>query len=408
MTLALARTQLAIADQSGSAKPVDKWHVWRAISETRVSLGLKNDRTIQVLRALLTFAPADILSVSDRPPIVYPSNRTLSKRAGGIPESTLRRLLNELVKAGLIIRRDSANGKRYARGSGDVRVEFGFDLSPIVVRGSEFLERAAEQQRREIECGVLREQLKACRRDVAKNLVLLEVLRSSDGLDELRARYQVLTSRTSAKATVHDLRRKLNQFLALGRDIIVLLRLDLVDAEMSASESQNERHIQDSKPSQIIKDDRETDLELEEAERAEKTAPLPSVEFTLSSVLKACPQFERFSKTGISHWGDFLQTAATVRSTLAINRSTWDEALDALGLQNASIVLAAILERAETGNISSPAAYMRALTKKASQGKFSPKPMLVALIRERMRSERLRLQATNLGISSAAIKRALE
>lgn len=60
MTLALARTQLSIANRCGSAKPVDKWHVWRAISETRVSLGLKNDRTIQVLRALLTFAPVDI------------------------------------------------------------------------------------------------------------------------------------------------------------------------------------------------------------------------------------------------------------------------------------------------------------------------------------------------------------
>jgi replication initiation protein RepC len=408
MALALMRTQLETADRSGSAKPVDKWQIWRAISETRATLGLKNDRTIQVLRALLTFAPADILSVSDRPPIVYPSNRTLSKRAGGIPESTLRRHLTELVRAGLIIRRDSANGKRYARGSGDIRVEFGFDLSPIVVHGSEFIECAAEQQRRERECEVLREQLKACRRDVAKNLVLLEALRDPEYLDELRVRYRALASRISKKATADDLRHKLTQFLAINRDIIVLLRLDLVDAEMSGSESQNERHIQDSKPSEELIEDREADLEFEESERAKVVAPAPPLQFALGSVLNACPQFSRFSKAGISHWGDFLQTAATVRTALAINRSTWDEALDALGLQNACIVLAAILERADTGNISSPAAYMRALTKKASQGKFSPKPMLVALIRERMRSERLRVQATNLGLSSAALKRALE
>lgn len=408
MTLALARTQLSIANRCGSAKPVDKWHVWRAISETRVSLGLKNDRTIQVLRALLTFAPVDILSVADRPPIVYPSNRTLSKRAGGIPESSLRRLLNELIKAGLVIRRDSPNGKRYARGSGEVRVEFGFDLSPIVVRAPEFLKMAAEQQEREKERLVLSEQLKACRRDVAKNLVLLEALRSPEQLGELRHRYQTAVLRTSRTATNDDLRHKLSQLFAISRDIIVLLKLELVDAEMSASESQYERHIQDSKPSEVLEEDREADLVLEEAERATAAVPAPSVQFTLGSVLNACPQFNRFSKAGISHWGDFLQTAATVRTALAINRSTWDEALDALGLQNACIVLAAILERAETGNISSPAAYIRVLTKKASQGKFSPKPMLVALIRERMRSERLRMQATNLGLSPAAIKRALE
>ncbi len=54
----------------------------------------------------------------------------------GMPASTLRRHLAVLVDAGLIVRRDSPNGKRYARKNraGAIELAFGFDLSPLVVR----------------------------------------------------------------------------------------------------------------------------------------------------------------------------------------------------------------------------------------------------------------------------------
>ena len=53
-----------------------------------------------------------------------------------MPASTLRRLLAVLVEAGLIVRRDSPNGKRYARKGrgGEITLAFGFDLAPLVVR----------------------------------------------------------------------------------------------------------------------------------------------------------------------------------------------------------------------------------------------------------------------------------
>ena len=51
-----------------------------------------------------------------------------------------------LVDAGLIVRRDSPNGKRYARKGrgGKVKLAFGFDLAPLVVRAEEF-ERLAQE-----------------------------------------------------------------------------------------------------------------------------------------------------------------------------------------------------------------------------------------------------------------------
>src|SRR5215204_7344184 len=51
-------------------------------------------------------------------------------RAHGPAAATLRRALAQLVETGIVIRRDSPNGKRYARRGqgGQVEQAFGFDL----------------------------------------------------------------------------------------------------------------------------------------------------------------------------------------------------------------------------------------------------------------------------------------
>jgi replication initiation protein RepC len=112
MTLALVRRQVATSEASRD-RSVDKWQVFRDVCEARALLGVQ-DRALAVLDALLTFHPVPELS-AERAMVVFPSNAQLSVRAHGIAGTTLRRQLAALVEAGLIIRRDSPNGKRYAR-----------------------------------------------------------------------------------------------------------------------------------------------------------------------------------------------------------------------------------------------------------------------------------------------------
>ena len=73
---------------------------------------------------------------------------------------------------------------------------------------------------------------------------------------------------------------------------------------------------------------------------------------------------------------------------LGISPSAWSEAQDAMGEAYAAIVVAAILQRGEA--INSAGGYLRDLTEKAREGRFSPGPMLMALIgarkKERMRA----------------------
>ena len=77
------------------------------------AIGL-SDRTIAVLKALLSFHQETTLTGGE-PIVVFPSNKSLAQRANGMAENSLRRHLSLLVFLGLIFRRDSPNGKRYAR-----------------------------------------------------------------------------------------------------------------------------------------------------------------------------------------------------------------------------------------------------------------------------------------------------
>src|SRR5690606_29954975 len=102
--------------------------------------------------------------------IVFPSNAQLSLRAHGMAEQTIRRHIAVLVEAGLLIRKDSANGKRYARrdGAGDVNEAFGFSLAPLLARAEEIETIALETVAERLAFQRLRERLTICRRDIAK------------------------------------------------------------------------------------------------------------------------------------------------------------------------------------------------------------------------------------------------
>ncbi len=69
-----------------------------------------------------------------------------------------------LVEAGLIIRRDSPNGKRFARrnGEGGLGEAFGFSLAPLLVRAREIEAQAAQVMAARLEWKRLRERLTLC------------------------------------------------------------------------------------------------------------------------------------------------------------------------------------------------------------------------------------------------------
>ena len=166
LSLAMVASQASARDFAGkpgnSETVVHKWRLFRALTEAKTPLGV-TDRALSVLHALLSFHQETALTLPAADPraddedgegsagiVVFPSNRELSIRAHGMAPATLRRHLACLVDAGLIIRRDSPNGKRYARRGqgGEIESAFGFDLTPLVARADE-IENLAEEVRAE-------------------------------------------------------------------------------------------------------------------------------------------------------------------------------------------------------------------------------------------------------------------
>ena len=143
LSLAMVTAQ-AVAKACPGDATGHKWKVFRDVTEAKDRLDL-NDRALAVLNALLTFHP-DTALTPGADMVVFPSNRELSVRAHGPSMATLRRSLAHLVEAGIVIRRDSPNGKRYARRGegGEIERAFGFDLTPLVARATEF-DRLAQE-----------------------------------------------------------------------------------------------------------------------------------------------------------------------------------------------------------------------------------------------------------------------
>jgi len=393
VSLAHVASQLT-AKQRPPDATAHKWVVFRAICEAKERLGLA-DRALAVLNALLTFHPETALSGDNL--IVFPSNEQLELRAHGMPPSTLRRCLATLVDAGVIIRRDSPNGKRYARRGrgGAIAQAFGFDLSPLAARAAEFEALAEEVRAEERALRLVRERITLCRRDIAKMIATgieegVPADRGGEGPPswaELHALFRSIVGRIPRRSTLAEIEPIAAELSRLADRILNLLETHVKILNLSANESQNERHIQNSNPDSK-----------NEFERASKTpaAPAPAPQpptpkttetiFPLGMVLDACPDIADYAKGGIVNWRDFVATAALVRSMLGVSPSAWEEAVEVMGEPQAATVVAAILQRGEA--ILSAGGYLRDLTHKAQKGQFSLGPMLMALIGHRKREKK--------------------
>lgn len=376
-------------EASGPGKPVNKWELLRELSKAQAAFGV-SERDLTVLQGLLSFFPDDALG-GNAEMVVFPSNKAICERLNGMACSTMRRHIARLVDAGLLMRRDSPNGKRYVRKHGEERMAFGFDLSPLYCR-SEEVARAAEAVR-EAEDRVrrLREVVSLMRRDLAALAEFGEEIQPGLGLwDQLRNK-AVLTARAlRRKLMLEELwayRAELEALLDHARNVIDGSETE----EMNTNDASFERHHHNSNKESIDLEpaldkggaaagapDVETDAPVADVEEADKRR-IPKIPLHL--VIAGCPSLKTFYQGDIRHWHQLFDAACHVRPAMGISASAWEEAQRFMGHEQASIVVVAMLER--FADIRSPGGYLRALTSKAAAGEFSCGPMVMALMSRR-------------------------
>ncbi|RUM20659.1 replication initiation protein RepC [Rhizobium vallis] len=401
----LASQQLAETIEPGIKR--SKWKLFRAICEARPALGV-TDRALTVLDALLTFYPDDEIS-EEKGLIVFPSNAQLSLRARGMTPATLRRHLAVLVEAGLILRKDSANGKRYARRdrAGAIGEAFGFSVAPLLARAVEIESLAAAAVADRELVRATRERLTVCRRDISK-LIAAAIEEGVPGdWEQMSMLFRDLVLRLPRVASAVALTALLDEMGLLREEAVNLLERQVKIKKIDANESQIERHKQNSNPDStselepgfetkqgakaaadndpIAEPQDEPRLKHQGASGRKPPMADPAAghglkSFPLGLVLQACPQIQDYGPGGtISNWRDLMSAAVVVRSMLGVSPSAYEEACAGMGPENAATVIACILERG--GHINSPGGYLRDLTRRTERGEFAIGPMLMALVR---------------------------
>lgn len=355
---------LARAKVPAPLASVDKWQLLRDLTAARESHGV-SDRDLAVLSALLSFHPLRCLA-DDAQLVVFPSNAALSERAHGMAESTLRRHLAALVRAGLILRRDSPNGKRFSRRDSEgSRHAYGFDLRPLLVQAETIADAARAARDAAHRLHLLRERAVLLLRDAAKLIAWGQ--QQQPGCWDREGDAVTLAQRR--------LRRKpdanfLHGLIAAVTELIVSIqaRLGIDTEKTSANDSQNERHIQNSKPE---------DSESESGQEQDAAPAAP--ELPLEVVLKATPEIQSYSQYEVRSWRDLTHLCDAMHAMLGIPERVWAQACTLMGREAASVALACMMQRMSA--ITRPAGYLRHLSDQAAKGQFRPAAMVMALLR---------------------------
>jgi replication initiation protein RepC len=386
VTLAHVRQQVALANIK-PGKTADKWKILRDASASMSILGIQSN-SLAVLDALLSFYPETELREGANL-IVFPSNIQLALRAHGMAGATLRRHLAVLVDAGLITRKDSANGKRYARkgSSGTIETAFGFDLSPLLARAEELAISAQKVMADRAALKAARENLTICRRDTRKLISAAVAEGAAGDWLAIEAMYNTRVEKFPASPTLETVTYLLDKMRRLQEEVLKRLTFNEKSGNLSSNDSHIEQHIQNSHTNYPIEFEPSSGkaLVVKSADKPINCEQLKS--FPLGLVLKACPSIVDYGPGGnIGGWRDLMSAAVVVRSALGVSPTAYQNACTAMGQENAAVAMAGILERASF--INSAGGYLRDLTKRSERGEFSLGPMIMALLKSQVKEGR--------------------
>lgn len=355
--------------------PVDKWKALDQLTEAAEAFGLSH-RTLGVLRALLSFYPDRYISPHHNEAIVFPSNRNLCARLNGMPDSTLRRHLALLVDSGVVIRRDSANRKRFARrmGQGGL-MAFGFDLSPLAIHNTDIAKQAQQARDAYNHLQGLRAYLATLRQE------LIITLGESPFTKDL----QRTLRRKPVQAELEGAITQAETYLAKE-----------TPSEMSTPDDQNERHIESDI---LIYPDSETDQasatpsQMAACHQDKRTTEKRD-RADLVRIIEICPEFKSYYPQPIRHWHDLINVAGRLTNMVGIDAPVFIEAVQAMGHKAAAVVVLYILEN--LNKITNPGGYLRRLTQSAGAGRFDVTTLLASMQTKLRCKQNGRLSADNL------------
>jgi replication initiation protein RepC len=342
--------------------------------------------------------------------LCWPSNTQIEKKTG-MCERTIRRTIVKLRERGLIVMRDSANGKRFpiSNAEGEVIDARGFDLTPLHARAVEFAERARALDIEDRVRRQLRDDLTAARN------ALLDLCAEdpSGGYAEILAHAKIVP-RPSKVATPEEYAAAIEAYVELAEDAREIRYRSDPSTQTAGSAGHPGRHSeQNPKPSiedcntprhgSLPPSDQLDDSRIEafreskgvDVRRSERTTlgtADRAIPKDLALWLAACPE--------LAEWGTVttIERAATLGAQFiracGLARHAFEAVAMRLGIVNAGLLGLFVVQRHADGEqsggtpIRSPGGLFVMLAREIERGRHPLEKELIAMQRRRGRNRR--------------------
>jgi replication initiation protein RepC len=320
----------------------------------------------------------------ERRPIVWPS-ASLEQQALGLSETQAKRLNRYLIEAGLVTMRDSPNGKRYGRRDAKARIveAYGFDLSPLAARYTEFVRLAEEGRAGRQAMGRLRRRATIARKGI------VQILETAHDYDLSGEEWTTLERDTSA--IVQALKRvERPDEMGMGvtsleqrqREARTHLEKLLKDVKKAPSGVENEPHQYTYNSNPYPSQD--TVIAPKTSSGAgEPSLPQPSEPehrqrpekgmvhgVRPDELVRLAPRLRSYLLRPNPTWPEIIDAADWLRHDLDVSKSLWGDACLTLGRDLAAVALAIVSTKTPEHFRTTPGGYFHGMVQKAKAGEL--------------------------------------
>lgn len=357
MSAETPRRQRLNADQAEPkpTSPNDRWHLLDKVKALRQLFKL-NDRDITVLQAHLSVLPKGPV-LQGNLNMSYMKVQDILERANGMDEKAFRRSEVRLEAAGLIIRKISANGRRFpVYQNNKIVTAYGIDLTPLIAKADNMDALITEKHSIEQERRALKTQISCQLQDYRRKL--LET--GSTSLDSLAAFICEIRNTLRRKSTsVTELQAIATRVIAYGHDLAIeevpcpsrqAEYLEILPDKNNGDDGQYVRRIESQKKDTLNKT---THKQLFNASRGQLLwAEAPS----LAEYFPQAPSQERQLADTLYQFSTFL----------GLRKETVTAAAVSLGWEKLGFCLHYLTIK--LGSIKKPDAYLRSMLKRFQIG----------------------------------------
>ena len=344
-------------------------------------------------------------------PIVWPS-AAMQQQELGLGPSQVKNLNRHLVELGLVVMRDSPNGKRYGRRDPQGRIveAYGFDLSPLASRCPEFRAQAEAGREERVRVQALRRRATIARNGIRQLLETaveqriagrdweahqeaattasrgLAALGSSGEMEMAVARLERLQSdmRRYLEAALEAVTARTNsRCLPVNNDpkepknwphiTTTSQLLNLNDTVVAPEKSSSLPFSSRENPPSSGFGSRVDNHQITSAQHRPgkiRTNSDSLLKITPVELVKLAPRLKTYLNNQAPRWPEIVDAADWLRDEMGISKHIWGDACLAMGREQAAIAVAIVSAKPPAHFRSSPGGYFHGMVSKDKAGEL--------------------------------------